>query len=101
PQMPPTGALKAEQIAIVKAWIDQGANWPDSLANEADRPPSNPKAIAMVDALRDDDLPSFLKAAVADPALLNARGPGGSTPFMYAVMYSDAPTIAKLLKMGA
>ena len=25
-QMPPTGALKAEQIALIKAWIDQGAD---------------------------------------------------------------------------
>jgi mono/diheme cytochrome c family protein len=38
PQMPPTGELKPEQIAIVKAWIDQGAEWPDALANEADLP---------------------------------------------------------------
>jgi Planctomycete cytochrome C len=44
PQMPPTGALRAEQIAIVKAWIDQGAAWPDSLANEADLPPFESKS---------------------------------------------------------
>src|SRR3954471_6628206 len=25
PQMPPTGALRPEQIATIKAWIDQGA----------------------------------------------------------------------------
>src|SRR5436305_7549722 len=29
PQMPPTGALRLEQIAIVKRWIDEGAVWPD------------------------------------------------------------------------
>jgi len=69
-QMPPTGALRAEQIAIVKAWIDQGAEWPEVLANEADAPAPNAKAVAMVEALRDDDLPSFLKAAEADPKLL-------------------------------
>jgi ankyrin repeat protein len=100
-QMPPTGALRPEQIAIVKAWIDQGAEWPDSLANEADAPPSNPNAVAMVEALRNDDLPSFLKAADADPKLLNARGPEGSTPFMYALLYSNAATVARLLKLGA
>jgi ankyrin repeat protein len=100
-QMPPTGALRPEQIATVKAWIDQGAEWPDALANEVDLPPFDPKAIAMVDALRAADLPSFLKAAVADPALLNARGPEGSTPFMYAVLYANVPTLTHLLKMGA
>ncbi len=101
PQMPPAGALGAEQIAVIKAWIDQGAEWPDALANEIVLPPLNPKAVAMVEALRSDDLPAFLKAAQADPNLLNARGPEGSTPFMYAVLYSNTEILAKLLKMGA
>jgi hypothetical protein len=74
-QMPPTGALSPEQIQIIKAWIDQGAEWPDSLANEADARPPDPKAVAMVEALRNDNLRSFLRAADADPQLLNARGP--------------------------
>ena len=99
--MPPTGALRPEQIATIKAWIDQGAEWPDALANEVDLPPFDPKAVAMVDALRAADLPTFLKAATADPALLNARGPEGSTPFMYAVLYTNVPTLTRLLKMGA
>ena len=99
--MPPTGALRPEQIATIKAWIDQGAEWPDALANEADLPPLDPRAIAMVDALRAADLPTFMKAATADPALLNARGPEGSTPFMYAVLYTNVPTLTHLLKMGA
>ena len=43
-QMPPTGPLRPEQIAIIRTWIDQGADWPDSLANEVDLPPANPKA---------------------------------------------------------
>src|SRR5258707_6339752 len=99
-QMPPTGALRPEQIAIVKAWIDQGAVWPGTLANEAELPLPNQKALAMVEALRNDDLPSFLKAAATDPTLLNARGPEGSTPFMYAVLYANAATVAQLLKQG-
>ena len=100
-QMPPTGALRPEQIATVKAWIDQGAEWPDEFANEVDFPPLDPRAISMVDALRSADLTTFYKAATADPSLLNARGPEGSTPFMYAVLYTSVPTLARLLKMGA
>lgn len=101
PQMPPKGALKPEEVAIVKAWIDQGANWPDALANEMELPPLNPKAVAMVDMLRNGDLGSFMKTAESDPALLNARGPEGSTPFMYAVLYADTATLSRLLKLGA
>jgi ankyrin repeat protein len=100
-QMPPTGPLKAEQVALLKAWIDQGAPWPDALANEADRPPVNPKALSMVDALRAGDRESFLKSVADDPKLLNARGPDGSTPFMYAVLYGDATFLMDLVKRGA
>jgi ankyrin repeat protein len=100
-QMPPTGPLRAEQIALVKRWIDEGAPRPDSLANEADLPRLNPKAVALVEALRTGDRQSFLKAVNEDPKLLNARGPEGSSPFMYAVLYSDAAMIEQLLKKGA
>jgi len=101
PQMPPTGPLRPEQIAVIKAWIDQGADWPNSLANEAELPPLNPSAVALVDMLHNNDLPSFMAAVVTDPTLLNARGPEGSTPFMYGVLYTDRATLAKLLKLGA
>ena len=100
-QMPPTGALKPDQIDTIKRWIEQGADWPDALANEAELPPVNPKAVAMVDALHEGDLPKFMKLAAEDAKLLNARGPEGSTPFMYAVLYTNAATLERLLKLGA
>ena len=100
-QMPPTGALRPEQIAILKKWVDQGAEWPDSLANEADLPPLDPKAVAMVDALRRDDRKAFQKYVADDPKLLNARGPDGATPFMYAVLYWPAAALSDLLAKGA
>ena len=100
-QMPPTGPLDAEQINVIKRWIEQGADWPDELANEADLPPPNPRAIAMVESLRRGDRSSFMKFVAEDPKLLNARGPEGSTPFMYAVLYSDVATLEQLLKKGA
>ena len=100
-QMPPTGPLRPEQVSTIKTWIDQGAEWPDALANEADFAPLNPKAVAMVEALRNADRQSFMKSVAEDPKLLNARGPEGSTPFMYAVLYSDAAMLEQLLKKGA
>ncbi|MEO7145855.1 MAG: ankyrin repeat domain-containing protein [Bryobacteraceae bacterium] len=100
-QMPPTGPLRREQIDLIKTWIDQGADWPDSLANELELPPLNPKAVAMAGALQAGDLQGFMKSAAEDPKLLNARGPEGSTPFMYAVLYTGASTLGRLLKQGA
>ena len=99
--MPPTGPLGAEQVTVIQRWIEQGAEWPDELANEADVPPPNPRAFAMVESLRRGDRASFMKFVAEDPKLLNARGPEGSTPFMYAVLYSDAATLEQFLKKGA
>jgi ankyrin repeat protein len=100
-QMPPTGPLRPEQIQTIKMWIDQGADWPDALANEVELPPVNPRAVTMIETLRSGDLEGFLKAVAEDPKLLNARGPEGSTPFMYAVLYANAATLDRLMKQGA
>ena len=100
-QMPPNGELPPENIAKIKQWIDEGAEWPDALSNEAGLPPLDPAAIAAVEMLHEGNVAAFVKAMKAKPALLNARGPEGSTPFMYAVLYTDAPTLKTLLQMGA
>jgi len=100
-QMPPSGALPSAQLNTIKAWIEQGAEWPDALANEANFAPTDAKAVAMVEALRNGDRQGFMKSVNDDLKLLNARGPEGSTPFMYAVLYSDAATLEQLLKRGA
>jgi ankyrin repeat protein len=100
-QMPPTGALRPEQIQIIKTWIEQGAEWPDSLANETELPPLNPKAVSMVETLRAADRQTFNKMVAEEPELLDARGPEGSTPFMYAVLYTDAAMLERLIKQGA
>ena len=49
-------------------------------------------------ALRSGDRQPLMDAT---PALLNARGPEGSTPFMYAALYTDAATLETLLQRGA
>src|SRR5579872_375954 len=33
-RMPPSAPLKPEQIATIKAWIDQGAAWPDEASGD-------------------------------------------------------------------
>jgi ankyrin repeat protein len=99
--MPPGGQLRPEQIATIKAWIEEGAEWPDALSKEAELLPLDPKAIAAVEVLRSGDEKGFLQAMATAPGLINARGPEGSTPFMYAALYGGAPMLEKLLKAGA
>ncbi len=55
----------------------------------------------MVETLRTADRQRFNKMVAEDPKLLNERGPEGSTPFMYAVLYTDAATLERLIKQGA
>ncbi len=100
-QMPPTGALTAEQIKIIKTWIDQGAEWPDQLSGEAAPAPLDPKARTILEALRNGDGQAFRKLVAADPEAANRKGPGGATPLMYAALYGNAADVRMLLEKGA
>jgi len=100
-QMPPTGALTQEQIAVIKAWIDQGAEWPDELANEAPSVPQDQQAARMMDALRRGDRTAFEKLLRENPKSAKGLGSGGSTPLMYAALYGDARSVGLLLDKGA
>jgi ankyrin repeat protein len=100
-QMPPTGALSPEQIAIVKAWIDQGAEWPDELAGETPSAPRDPDAAKMMDSLRRGDRAGFEKVLGENPKAARGQGPGGSTPLMYAALYGDVRGVRLLLEKSA
>ena len=101
PQMPPTGPLDPEQLNIIKFWIDQGAKWPDDLAGETPPAPPDPKAARMMELLRDGDPRAFQRMLSEDPRIARLKGPGGSTPLMYAVLYGDADAVRLLLDNGA
>src|SRR5207244_8882801 len=100
PQMPPTGALRAEEIATIKAWIDQGAEWPDELAGETPPAPANPKAARLIEALRAGNRAAFASLA-AERNVGSRRGPGGATPLMAAVLYGDVAAMRTLIDGGA
>jgi mono/diheme cytochrome c family protein len=99
-QMPPTGALGAEEINLIKTWIDQGAEWPDALAGDAPSPARDPRAARLMEPLRNGDRPTFRKLLREDPKAANAQGPGGSTPLMYGALYGDADSVRLLLSAG-
>lgn len=100
-QMPPTGPLSAAQIDIIKNWIDQGAEWPDDVSGEAPPPTPDPKAMAMMEALRTGDRAAFRKALRGASKSVNGKGSGGATPLLYAVLYGDASRVKQLLDAGA
>jgi ankyrin repeat protein len=99
--MPPTGPLPQEKIDVIKAWIDEGAPWPDTLSGETPPPPPDPGATALMAALRRGDSAAFKKNLAEDPKAATRKGPGGSTPLMYAALYGDAKSVKRLLAAGA
>jgi ankyrin repeat protein len=101
PQMPPTGKLQPEQIATIKAWIDQGAEWPDSAAGEVPAVPPDPRATRIINALRDGDANAFRSAVAGDAGAAKLKGVGGSTPLMFAALYGNAAQVEVLLDNGA
>jgi ankyrin repeat protein len=100
-QMPPTGALPPEQISTIRAWIDEGAEWPDNASGESAPPPADLLAVKLVTAAESGDLRGFAAMAAANPKALSLRGPAGTTPLMAAVLNADAQTVRQLLDAGA
>jgi hypothetical protein len=100
-QMPPTGALGPDDIATIKSWIDQGADWPDELAGDTPSPPQDPQAVRLIDALRAGRRREFVDLLRTSPEAVRGRGVGGSTPLMYAALYGDAHSVRLLIDRGA
>ena len=100
-QMPPTGSLRAEQIAVLKAWIDQGAEWPDDLAGAAPSPPVDPDAERLATLIRDRDRAGVETLLRKNPRAAAARASAGSTPLMFAALYGDAALMKGLIDRGA
>lgn len=100
-QMPPTGALPPEQIAVLKRWVDEGADWPDAVSGDAPAVPADPGAARLMDLLRSGDGTAFSRALASTPAAATRAGRDGITPLMYAALYGTAPAMKALLDAGA
>jgi len=100
-QMPPTGPLSAEQINIIKAWIDGGAEWPDDVAGPKSTTTVNVGFTPIANAIRDSDRRRFAKLLRTRPGIVSARGNSGWTALMYAGAYGRAGDVRALLSKGA
>jgi mono/diheme cytochrome c family protein len=98
PQMPPTGALKKDQIALIQTWMDQGADWPDEFANEAPPVTLEPRAARLIEVAQWGSA-ADVKAVLDRGADPNTRNDVGATPLMRAV--TDLGKTRLLLERGA
>lgn len=101
PQMPPNAPLGQEQIDVIKAWIDQGAEWPDALSGETATTAPDPAVVMMTGALRRGDRQAFNSVVRDNPQSVNRRGAGGWTPIMFAALYGGAEDVGHVLARGA
>jgi ankyrin repeat protein len=99
--MPPSGPLPAEQIALIKSWIDEGVEWPDAFSGERSVTAADPIAEQIGAALRNAQKKSFRQILRRNRQSVNAKGRSGWTPLMYAAMYGDPQDLRLLLERGA
>jgi ankyrin repeat protein len=99
--MPPTGPLSPEEIGVLRAWIDQGAEFRTAIAPEAPPRPIEPKVAAFIAAARSNDRETLEKLIAADPVLVSAKDPAGSTPLHHAAGFGALENLRVLLDNGA
>ncbi|MGH9723293.1 MAG: ankyrin repeat domain-containing protein [Bryobacteraceae bacterium] len=101
-QMPPTGALSIEEIGILRAWIDQGADFGRvEVKDEAPKKPVDPKLKALIAATRAHDMRAAEKMVKSNAAILKAKDQGGSTALHHAAGFGTLSTMKLLIDKGA
>jgi ankyrin repeat protein len=98
-QMPPTGPLSPEQIDILRAWIDQGAEFRTEIA-ERPTVPIDPQLAPVVAAVREGSRAAVEEALEGVPELVKATDPAGSTLLHHASGFGSLETMTWLLESG-
>lgn len=95
-QMPPSGALSAEDIGVLRAWIDQGPEFRTTIV-EQPLPPVDPRFAAAVTAVRSPGG----SGVPEDPGLITGVDHAGSTLLHHAAGFGSLETMTRLLAAGA
>jgi hypothetical protein len=101
PRMPPTGPLDPQEIALVTALINQGAEWPDDISGEVAAPPADPTAERLIRLLCTGDDVVIEQILSTRPRAAIGRAAGGSTPLMFTAQFGNAGLMERLIKLGA
>ena len=100
-QMPPTGPLSEDEIGLLRAWIDQGAEFRTDIVAEAPRKPLDPKVTALIAAVRAGNRSEIEKQIAASPETVQGRDEGGSTALHHAAGYGPLANVELLINKGA
>jgi ankyrin repeat protein len=100
-QMPPDSELTAAEIGLLRAWIDQGADFRNDVAVEVPLKPIDPKLAALIAAVRSAPRAAAEKLLKGNPELLHAKDAGDSTLLHHAAGFGTLETMRWLIDSGA
>ena len=100
-QMPPTGALSDDEIGLLRAWIDQGAEFRTDIVAESPRRPVDPKVAALIAAIRAGNRPEIERQIAASSEAVKWKDEGGSTALHHAAGYGPLANLELLINKGA
>ena len=100
-RMPPTGTLSDDEIGILRAWIDQGADFKTTVLPVAPPTPADPKLGPLIQSVRNRDTARAGEIIAASPELVNAHDRAGTTPLQHAAGFGNLATMKLLLDNGA
>jgi ankyrin repeat protein/mono/diheme cytochrome c family protein len=98
-QMPPTGPLSEDEIGLLRAWIDQGAEFRTDIITEAPRKPVDPKVAALIASVRAGNRNEIERQI--SPEAVQGKDDGGSTPLHHAAGYGPLANLELLIDKGA
>jgi ankyrin repeat protein len=101
-QMPPTGELPPEEIAMLRAWIDSGADMPGRAAEAVvvDRP-TEPRVQIFFDAIAAHDVAAVRRMLANDKSLARSADAAGSTALMHGAYAGTLGIMETLIEAGA
>ena len=99
-QMPPSGPLSAEDIGILRAWIDQGVEFRTTIV-EVPPKPTDPKTAELITAVRTQTAATTATLIGRDGDIITARDQSGSTLLHHAAGFGSLATMTLLLDAGA
>src|SRR5262245_41800471 len=100
-QMPPDGPLSNEEIGMLRAWIDQGAEFRTDIIAEAPRKPVDPKVAELISAVRAGNRSEIEQRLAASPESVNGTDVGGSTALHHAAGFGPLDNLQLLISKGA
>jgi ankyrin repeat protein len=100
-QMPPTEPLSSDEIGLLRAWIDQGAEFRTDIIAEAPRRPVDPRVTALIAAVRAGNRRAIEQQTSAGADLLKGVDAGGSTALHHAAGFGPSANLQLLIDRGA